>query len=220
MSLFAQAQAGAPDALAALTRQHLPLVQALARRFPDSEDAFQQGCIGLIKAIRGYREDAGFQFSTYAVPCILGEMRRAQNASLGWRARASLKKILAFQEMEMKVNGRSPGIQEISAHTGVAPEEIALLLEQGKGPVYDETGSLFSMLPDPGGDRWLLDLCIRDILSRMPEEESWLLRQRFLCGKSQLELAQALSTTQSRISRYEKKARLHFQNAWNESVLS
>ena len=67
MGAFSKAQAGDADALSALLRRHIPLVQALARRFSYSEDAFQQGCMGLLYAIRHFREDSGCQFSTYAV---------------------------------------------------------------------------------------------------------------------------------------------------------
>jgi len=217
MSLFTIAQAGDPEALSALVRRHIPLVQALCRRFSGSEDAFQQGCIGLVKAIRKYREDSGCQFSTYAVPVILGEMRRAYSHSLGWRSRAVLNKARTYQERQIRLTGQAPAIGEIAAHAGIPPEELALLIEQDKGPLYDETGAFFSSLPDPMGENWLLRFCILDVLSRLPSEESWLIRQRFVAGRSQTELAEALSVSQSRISRREKAAREHFAQAWNDS---
>ena len=217
MSLFALAQAGDPEALSALVRRHIPLVQSLCHRFPRSEDAFQQGCMGLVKAIRNYREETGFQFSTYAVPVILGEMRRAYTRELGWRSRAALNKAKAYQERQARLTGQAPSIGEIAAHAGIPPEELALLIEQDKGPLYDETGAFFSSLPDPLGENWLLRFCILDVLSRLPKEESWLIRQRYVAGRTQTELADALSVSQSRISRREKAAREHFAQAWNES---
>lgn len=216
MSLYAQAQAGDPDALSALVRRHMPLVQALSRRFPGREDAFQQGCVGLVAAIRRYREDQGCAFSTYAVPVILGEMRRSAAREMGWRTRAALKRARDYQEQELRQRGRLPPIRETAARAGLAPEELALLLEMEKGPVYDAAGTLLASLPDPGGERWLVRFCIRDILARMPREESWLLHQRFLLGRTQTELAQALQMPQSRLSRREKRARAHFQQAWQE----
>ena len=216
MSLYALAQAGDPDALAALVRRHMPLVQALSRRFPSPEDAFQQGCVGLVAAIRRYREDAGFAFSTYAVPVILGEMRRSTCRDMGWRTRNKLKRARDYQEQQLKEYGRMPPIKETAEKADLPPEELAMLLEMEKGPVYDETGLLFASLPDPGGEVWLLRFCIRDILSRLPGEESWLIRQRFLLGRTQTELAQALQITQSSFSRQEKRARAHFQQAWQE----
>lgn len=215
MSLFALAQAGDPDALAALVRQHIPLVQALCRRFSWNEDAFQQGCLGLVKAIRGYQEDSGNQFSTYAVPVILGEMRRVFAHTLGWRSRAALNRAKAYQEERVRLTGENPPIQEIAAQAGIAPEELALLIEQEKGPVYDETGAFFSSFPDPMGENWLLRFCILDALSRLPKEESWLIRQRCIAGATQAELAQALSVSQSSISRQEKQAKEHFIRMWS-----
>ena len=216
MGVYAQAQAGDPDALAALVRRHIPLVQALARRFSFCEDAFQQGCMGLVGAIRRFREDAGCQFSTYAVPLILGEMRRSFSHTLGWRARAALKKAREYQENILQSDGKLPSVQEIAAHTGLPAEELMLLWEHEKGPVYDETGLLFASMPDPLGESWLIRLCIRDILDRMPRDESWLLRNRFLMGRSQTEIARSLGRPQYSISRWEKRARQRFIRAWNE----
>lgn len=216
MGLFSIAQAGDPDALAALVRMHIPLVQALTRRFSYCEDAFQQGCIGLVTAIRKFREDWGLQFSTYAVPVILGEMRRAFSHTLGWRARATLRKAQAYRENKIRETGAEPSIGEIARYAHTTPEELALLLERNQPLAYDETGFLLSSLPDPSGDLWMIRFYIRDILSRMPPGEGWLIQQRFIRGRSQMELAQALHTTQSSISRREKLARLHFQMAWNE----
>ncbi|MBR3740913.1 MAG: hypothetical protein IKN04_10750, partial [Clostridia bacterium] len=149
MSLYALAQAGDPDALAALVRRHMPLVQALSRRFPSPEDAFQQGCVGLVAAIRRYQEDAGFAFSTYAVPVILGEMRRSACRDMGWRTRNKLKRARDYQEQQLRQFGRMPSAKETAEKAGLPPEELALLLEMEKGPVYDETGLLLSSLPDP-----------------------------------------------------------------------
>ena len=216
MSLFALAQSGDPDALAQLVRQHIPLVQALSRRFSYCEDAFQQGCMGLVKAIRNYSEESGCQFSTYAVPIILGEMRRAYAHTLGWRARAKIKKALNYQEQMLRQSGTAPSAREIANRVGMEPAELVWLMEQNLGPVYDETGLLFAAISDPQSEAWLVRFCIRDVLDRLPEDESYLIRQRFLQGKTQTELARELLTTQSAISRQEKQARLHFRQAWED----
>ena len=89
-------------------------------------------------------------------------------------------------------------------------------MEQNLGPVYDETGFLFAAISDPQSEAWLVRFCIRDVLDRLPEDESYLIRQRFLQGKTQTELARELLTTQSAISRQEKQARLHFRQAWED----
>lgn len=216
MGDFARAQAGDPDALASLTRAHMPLVQALSRRFSYCEDAFQWGCLGLVKAIRGFREEAGWQFSTYAVPWILGEMRKAFSGMLGWRTRATLRRARAFQEAALRENGREPSVLAMAQAAGTTPEELMLLLEADRAPVpYDEPDTSLTALPDPRSDRWLTRLLIRDILSRMPETEGWLLVQRFALGRSQGALARALNTSQSSVSRRETLARRHFIAQWN-----
>ena len=216
MGAYALAQAGDPDALAMLVRRHLPLVQALSKRFSFCEDVFQQGCLGLVRAIRRYREDAGFSFSTYAVPVILGDMRRAFSHTLGWRCRAVVKKARQYQDACVRLSGVSPGIRETAEYAGVSPEELSLLLEWDQGPVYDETGALLASLPDPRGDQWLLKLCVRDILARLPADDGWLLRRRFYWGQSQSELARLLRTSQSRISRWESRARRLFRAQWED----
>lgn len=214
MGTYALAQAGDPEALAALVRQHIPLVQALTCRFSYCEDAFQMGCMGLVRAIRRFREDAGFAFSTYAVPVILGEMRRAYAHGLGWRSRTALKKARQYQEQYRDRTGREPTIRDAAAAAGLAPEELVMLLEREKGPVYDASGTLLSGLPDPGGEDWLLRFCVRDALERLPVGEGWLLWERYITGRSQTELARALHATQSRISRRETRAKADFRRQW------
>ena len=216
MNVFAQAQAGDPDALALLVRRHLPLVRALSGRFSSREDAFQQGCLGLLYAIRHFQEEKGFSFSTYAVPQILGSMRRSVFHVLGWRSRAALNKARAYQEQCIRQTGRQPGIRETAAHAGIPPEELAWLLETDRGPVYDETGDFLVSLPDPRGDAWLLRFCVRDILERMPRQESYLLRQRYYAGRSQTDLARELRLSPSRVSRREARARRDFRLRWLE----
>ncbi len=192
------------------------MVQSLCKRFSYCEDAFQWGCVGLVKAIRRFDETKRFQFSTFAVPVILGEMKKARDHTLGWRARVALKKARDFQNQRFITTGKMPSVKETAAYAGLPPEELAMLLEQDQGPVYDDTGRVLSSLPDPDSERWLVRLCITDILSRMPREESWLIRQRFILGRSQSDIAAALSVRQTQISRREKQARRHFCDAWRE----
>lgn len=216
MSAYALAQAGDADALAALVRRHFPLVYALARRFSYSEDAVQQGCMGLVRAIRCFREENGCQFSTYAVPVILGEMRRAFSRQVGWRSRAALNRAKRISDEIAVRTGREPAVCEVARLAGIPPEELWFLMESEKGPVYDETGRLLSSLPDPRGDAWLTGLMIRDILDRMAPLESWLIRQRCCLMVSQARIARRLRVSQSAVSRKEKAARTHFRAAWTE----
>ena len=218
MGMYALAQAGSADALASLVRQHIPLVQALAKRFSFSEDVFQQGCLGLVHAIRHFREDSGFQFSTYACPVILGEMRKAFSRGLGWRAQRALRKAKQYQDHFFLQFGREPSIGDAAAHAGISAEELLLLMERTQPPVTDgEKGFSLSLLPDPQGEAWLTAFFIRDILSRLPRDEEWLLRQRFIRGRSQQQLARAMGAHQSTVSRKEKNARQRFITAWLET---
>ena len=214
MGMYAQAQAGDPEALAALIRRHIPLVQALTLRFSSCEDTFQRGCMGLVLAIRRYREDAGFAFSTYAVPVILGEMRREYDRGLGWRSRAALRKARKYQERYWEQTGREPSVRDMASAAGLTPEELVMMLEKSSGPVYDETGTLLSSLPDPGGEDWLLRFCVRDALDRLPPGEGWLLRERYFAGHSQTELARMLRASQSHVSRREARAKMDFRRQW------
>ncbi|MBR6184978.1 MAG: sigma-70 family RNA polymerase sigma factor [Clostridia bacterium] len=215
--MYLLAQAGDAPALKSLVRQHIPLVQALCRRFSYSQDAFQQGCIGLVKAIRRFRPEAGVRFSTYAVPVILGEMKKAFSHELGWRSRAAVKKAKDYQESYFKKNGRMPSIARAADAAGVSPADLCLLLEMEKGPKYDETGDLLLSIPDPAAEKWFIRFCVRDILSRMPKDESELLSLRYFFGKTQTELAGALRVPQCSVSRKEKRARARFREAWTEA---
>lgn len=216
MGDFARAQAGDADALAMLTRRHMPLVQTLSRRFSYCEDAFQWGCVGLVQAIRGFREERGCCFSTYAVPCILGEMRRAYASVLGWRTRAIVKRAKAFQETSLRETGRAPTVAAMAQAAGTSAAELMLLLEAERPAAsYDAPELALSGLPDPRGESWLTRLLIRDALARLPAGEGWLLSQRYAFGRSQDELARMLRASQSSISRRERLARRHFIAQWN-----
>ncbi len=215
MGLYEQARQGDPDALADLVRRHMPLVQALSGRFLSREDAFQQGCLGLVKAIRGFREEAGFAFSTYAVPVILGDMRRSQEKRFGWRTQAALNRVRAYQADCLRRTGQAPSVSDAARHAGMEPAELMLLLERDQPAQYDETGALLASLPDPDGEGWLIRFFIRDILDRLPREETDLLRQRFILGCSQTGLAHRLGVPQYLLSRREKRARLHFRQEWD-----
>ena len=215
MSEFARAQAGDPDLLAHLIRKHIPLVQSLCRRFSYCEDAFQQGCIGLLLAIRRFQEEKGCQFSTFAVPYILGEMRRAFSHTLGWRSRNSLKKAESYRAEQLLLTGREPSIQEMAAACQMAPEELILLMERNQPPVYDETGYLIASIPDPHSMDWLERFCIRDIFSRLPKNDQKLLFRRFIRGESQQKTSETMGISQSSLSRREKEARKRFIQAWN-----
>lgn len=217
MNRMERAQNGDAKALALLMRQHAPLVQALARRFEQIQDAFQAGCVGLVKAIRGYKEEMGYAFSTYAVPMILGEMRKTRDKKAGWRTEQKLRQINIFREQVMQQKGRDATAAEIEEKTGWKRAEIALLLETNRRVIYydDENYGVFEV-KDPAGESWMERFFIRDILERMPEEYSYILKHRFILSESQQHLSARMHVHQSTLSRNEKKARLMFISAWQD----
>ena len=214
MDELEKAKAGNEKALSRLLRRHAPLVQMLAKRFVDIQDAFQAGCVGLIKAIRGFDEGKGYAFSTYAVPVILGEMRKTRDRRFGWRTEKQLRRAMGFRDEMLKQYGREPTIREMAEKAGVKPAEMALLMEVSSPVCYDTDGSLFLTIPDPASETYQLRFFIRDILDRMPGEYSYILRHRYVLQESQKQLAQKMQVNQSSISRTERKARLMFISAW------
>lgn len=213
MERYVKAQRGDAKALTDLFRFHAPLVQSLAKRFEDVQDAFQAGCIGLVKAIRNYDIERGCAFSTYAVPLILGEMRHGREKRFSWRQQKKLNEAQRLRDDMMKREGREPTIREMADKAGIQPADMALLLEGNKKMLYTDATEVFS-LPDPWAERWMECFFIRDILERMPQTESYILTRRFMYSESQVSLSFRMHTTQSTLSRREKKARLMFISAW------
>ena len=128
-----KAKAGNEKALSRLLRRHAPLVQMLAKRFADVQDAFQAGCVGLIKAIRGFDEGKGYAFSTYAVPLISGEIKRFLRDDGMVKVSRSLKengwKINRVIEQKKRESGNDVTIQELAEETGLSKEEIVMAME-------------------------------------------------------------------------------------------
>ena len=171
--------------------------------------------MGLLKAIRGYKAEMGYAFSTYAVPLILGEMRGSREKKFGWRTEQKLRQMNNCREQIMKEKCREATVDELTERTGWQRAEIAFLLEMNKQVLhYDETGIPVWQVEDPAGEQWMEKFFIRDILERMPEEYSYILRHRFICCESQQHLSARMHIHQSTLSRNEKKARLMFISAW------
>ncbi len=215
MSEFLSAQRGDADALALLMRQHMPLVQSLVKRLAYArEDVFQSGCVGLLIAIRRFRPERGAAFSTYAVPFILGEMRRANGLGVGWRARAAMRRAFSAREKYFSEHGREPPLDVLTRASGLDAYELSLLLETMKPPVYDESGALLVALPDPSGGAWLEHFLLRDLIERLPARDRALLHFRFILNRSQAELARLSGAAQSTISRQEKRICARLRSEW------
>lgn len=208
---------------------NLPLVHKLANRFRgkgiDYDDLYAAGCVGLIKACDRFEPQRGLCFSTYAVPVILGEIRRLFRDGGTVKISRSLKELsikaakvrdeLAERQPEDGCGRREPRISEIAAALGVTPEEAAEALCAGIPPLSLDTGGVFSdeensggelIIPQPSGEEELIDrLALRQCLSALPQEDRSIIIQRYFRGKTQCETAQLLGMTQVTVSRRERK---------------
>ena len=226
-----QAQAGDKPAMDRLLAENSALVWSVARRFfgrgCEPEDLFQLGCIGLMKAIRGFDLSQPVAFSTYAVPKIAGEMRRflrddgAVKVSRTLRERAfALRQVQTRLERE---TGHSPRLSDLCRETGLQPEEVLEALQAPR-----DTDSLDAALP--GQDRTLGDilsdrreegalvetLALREAIDRLEPLLRQVILLRYMRDLTQQRIAVILGLTQVQVSRMEKKARAQLRQALTE----
>lgn len=225
--LIAESQSGSTEADEILVLENSGLIWSVARRYlgrgVESDDLYQLGCVGFLKAVRGFDLSFGTQFSTYAVPKIAGEIRRylrddgAVKVSRGIKERATA--IKNCRGLLLQKLNREPTLQEISEITGFTLEEIAVA-ETATATVesiHQETGndgfSLESVLTDTDSEELLLEkLALRQALLKLPERESTVIKLRFYHGLTQERVAKVLSVSQVQVSRIEKKALLKLRS--------
>lgn len=210
------------DAMQALAEQHLPLVAAMVRRFSndyhEKEELYQQGCIGLMKALARFDPSYGTAFSTYAAAMILGEMRSLCRIEApihiprGYRELRS--RIRQAQGMLMARLGREATVQELAAALRTDPAELMLAMEQISILSVDTSSghALVELLPDQTD--WETRLLMRDLLNRLPRNDQRLLMLRLRFGKTQAETARALGMTQVQVSRREQALKHQLRQAW------
>ena len=204
---------------------NLRLVLSVIRRFQNSsenaDDLFQIGCIGLIKAIDNFDTTLQVKFSTYAVPMIIGEIRRYLRDNNSIRVSRSLRdiayKAIYTRENYMKQHLKEPTVTEIAQEIGIEKEMIVYALDAIQNPV-----SLFEPVYTEGGDtlyvmdqisdkknkeeRWIENLALREAMQRLNSREKHIIELRFYEGKTQMEVAQEIGISQAQISRLEKNA--------------
>lgn len=207
--------------IAALSRdefikRNIPLVHSLANRFRgrgiDYEDLFSAGSVGLVKAYDNFEAERGLCFSTYAVPVILGEIRRLFRDGGAVKMSRSLKelslKAAKAREELLKLNGAEPTVSQISEYLGVCVEDAAEAVAASVPPASltaEEDGGECDV-PVDGGENVLLDrLALRQCLAALPENERTLLILRYFRGKTQTETAKIMGLTQVKVSRMERK---------------
>lgn len=224
MELLKKAREGDMNARDKLISGNLKLVLSVIQRFSNRgenpDDLFQIGCIGLIKAIDNFNLDLEVRFSTYAVPMIIGELRRHLRDFSYLRVSRSLKDT-AYRAMQVKEeltakNGNDPTVDEIAKHMGVMREDVVLALESIVEPVSlyeplysDGTDTVYVM--DQLGDKnteqsWLDEMLLKDTIRELPKREKKILKMRFFDGKTQMEVADEIGISQAQVSRLEKAA--------------
>lgn len=215
-----RAAAGDENAFSEAVEQNLPLVAHLAKRFgraeAEYEDLFQTGCIGLMKAIRRYEPGFGTAFSTYAVPVIMGEMRRLLrdggqvHVARSIRERAAL--IARCEEEFLNETGRSPTFEELSEKTGMSREEIALshgarkpLISLDAPAPGMENVTNGEMIAGEEQSEIEENIVMRQLMNGLAPEDRKLIELRYHAGKTQTETGELLGMTQVQVCRREKK---------------
>lgn len=208
-----------------LINGNLKLVLSVIRRFTgrgeNPDDLFQVGCIGLIKAIDNFDLSHGVKFSTYAVPMIIGELRRYLRDNTPIRVSRSVRD-LAYKALSVKDElaatlSREPRIEEIAAKIGVPKEDVALALDAIADPVslyepvYSENGdSVYVMdkVCDTANtdESWLENIAISQAIGKLSPREKRIIMLRFFEGRTQMEVAKEISISQAQVSRLEKGA--------------
>ena len=189
----------------------------------NADDLFQIGCVGLIKAIDNFDTTLNVQFSTYAVPMIIGEIRRHLRDNNSIRVSRSLRDI-AYKSLQAKEklitkNAREPTIEEVALEVGVTKEEIAQALEAIQDPVSlyepvynDGVDSLYIMdqVKDKKNldENWIEDISISEAMKKLNGREKVIINKRFFDGKTQMEVAEEIGISQAQVSRLEKNALL------------
>lgn len=223
--LFAELQSGDRSAREILVNGNLRLVLSVIQRFNNRgesvDDLFQVGCIGLMKAIDNFDLSQNVKFSTYAVPMIIGEIRRYLRDNNPIRVSRSLRDIAykALQVRDALTNeyNREPLIQEISEVLEVPKEDIVFALDAIQDPV-----SLFEPVYQEGGDpifvmdqlsddktkdrKWIEEIALKEGMERLNDREKMILSMRFFDGKTQMEVAEEIGISQAQVSRLEKAA--------------
>ena len=227
-ALLEAARKGDNDACERMMEENAGLIWSVVKRYygreTDPEDLYQLGCLGFLKAVRGFDPAYGCQFSTYAVPKIAGEIRRylrddgAVKVSRGVKERAA-----AIRQARVRLSqrlGREPTLSELSAETGLEPEDIAAA-EEASLPVVSlqmkagEDGfTLESMLGTEGMEEGVVErLALRGAVEALPERERQVIFLRYYKNLTQEKTAKVLGVSQVQISRIERKAMGHLRQA-------
>lgn len=224
--LIQRAQNGDKEASTMLVEENAGLIWSVARRFTgrgtETDDLYQLGCLGFLKAVEGFDLQFGTQFSTYAVPKIAGEIRRFLRDDGAVKVSRSIKE----QAVTIKIArnhltsalGREPSVLEISRQTGFTPEEIAVAetATAATESIQRETGeegfSLENILTDTESEERMVErIALNQAIEKLPEREGMVIKLRYFHSMTQDRVARVLQVSQVQVSRIEKKALAHLR---------
>lgn len=227
---FEKMRSGDASAREQLVKGNLRLVLSVIQRFSNRgeciDDLFQVGCIGLMKAIDNFDLGQNVKFSTYAVPMIIGEIRRYLRDNNSIRVSRSLKdvayKALQVRDALVAKLGREPSIDDIAKELGLPRDEITFALDAIQEPVslfdpiYHDGGDPIYVVDQIGDERnedavWLEGIVLREAMRKLNDRERLILTLRFFEGKTQMEVAEEIGISQAQVSRLEKAALLHMR---------
>lgn len=226
LELIRLAQIGDQEASERLVTENSGLIWSVARRFigrgVESDDLYQLGCLGFLKAVDGFDLEYGTQFSTYAVPKIAGEIRRFIRDDGAIKVSRTIKEqaatIKSIRNQLISAFGREPTIQEISRQTGFSPEEIALAetATASTESIHREAGedgfTLENVLSDTESEESMVEkISLRQGIEKLPQREAMVIKLRYYHGMTQERVAKVLEVSQVQVSRIEKRALGHLK---------
>ena len=230
-ALFARIKQGDMTARETYIKGNLRLVLSVIKRFSGNQenidDLFQIGCIGLIKSIDNFDDTLGVKFSTYAVPMIIGEIRRYLRDNNSIRVSRSIRdtayKAIYTKEAMMKESDKEPTVEELAAKLDIPAQDIVFALDAIQSPVslyepvYAESGDnlyIMDQISDKKNkeDKWVEQISLKAAIDRLSQREHRIIELRYFEGKTQMEVAQEIQISQAQVSRLEKRALKSMKN--------
>lgn len=231
--LLIEIKKGNEEARQTFINGNLRLVLSIIQRFygrgESADDLFQVGCVGLIKAIDNFDLNQNVQFSTYAVPMIIGEVKRYLRDNNSIRVSRSVRdlayKAIQVRELYTKEHGREPTMEQIAKELEVPIEDVAISFDAIQDPVSlqepvynDGSESLYVMdqVKDNKNtdEMWVENMTIAGVLEKLNEKEKMIVKKRFFDGRTQMEVAEEIGISQAQVSRLEKNAMQHIKRLY------
>ena len=231
--LFIRIKQGDENARTEFIKGNLRLVLSVIQRFygrgESADDLFQIGCVGLIKSIDNFDLRQGVQFSTYAVPMIIGEVRRYLRDNNSIRVSRSVRdlayKAMQFKEKYTRENGKEPTIDMIAKELGVEREDISFSFDAIQDPVslqepvYNDGAESIYIMDQVKDSKntdevWAETMTIMQIMKKLNDKEKMIITKRFFDGRTQMEVADEIGISQAQVSRLEKNAIEHIKRLY------